>query len=144
MNGSDAFLWLALCGLAAVIIGLLALGVFTILRRLSVRDAVGLFTFMQNQDDGLEDRPVIQRRRSTDLRAKVDEVSFDDALAKYQGQSVPPTPFDSGLEPNLPPSRFDNLSSGRSERRRRKSEEYGYDEVFGGMLDRDGDGDPDY
>lgn len=143
-NGSEAFVWLGICGFIVVIVGLLAVGAFMILRRLSLRDAVSLFTFAAKQEDELEDSAVPRRSRPVDLRSKAEQVSFDDALARYQGQPSAPSALDDEFTPNLPPSRFDHQPPRRETPRRRKPEGYSDDEVFGGMLDVDGDGDPDY
>jgi hypothetical protein len=82
-------------------------------------------------------RPVATHRDKPDLRAKAQSVDFDDALMRHSAEAPPPeTP---GTP--LPPPDLGPLPS--HSRRAQRSRDYSDDEIFGGILDPDGDGDPE-
>lgn len=79
----------------------------------------------------------LPRRRRINLRAKAQAVDFDSALRAQPGN-------DALSDPRLPPSSsFDRPSPRRDLRSRSRLRRHDDDEVFGGLLDADGDGSPD-
>jgi hypothetical protein len=90
----------------------------------------------------------IAPRQRRDLRSQVQGLDFDSAVARHRGEPVPPTqPIETpaqGLPPAEPPQVGPNTPSLRQRQRRKKDSDDNLDEVFGGMLDGDGDGDIDF
>jgi hypothetical protein len=143
----STLLILGVCGLSVVCIGLVAVIAVFVFRVTGSRliGALGSFSSALGRDE--EDRPKPRLRRRPDLRAIADAQDFNAAVAKniVTGQSAPSADAPIPPESAPTPTRFrghrrDDFSPnpGLSERRR----DYD-DEIFGGMLDLDGDGDPD-
>ncbi len=134
-----------LCGLGIVCGGSLLVLSFVLLRF----TGRGLLSFilvtLGNRMGGSgEQRPARIPRRRVDLRAKARSADFDAALAaEAQKQTTPMPPADPTALTAPPvqrpsaPATHAPLSANRP----RRSDD---DEIFGGMLDVDGDGDPDF
>lgn len=133
-----------LCGLGIVCGGLLLIGLLVVIR-LTGRGLLPLLSILLSRraESRSVDLPPLPRRR-VDLRARAQSVDFDSALAAAQAQdsaTSPPTPPLNGtpqaspLPPSAPSRPWLN---GRHRRPRNE------DEIFGGMLDSDGDGDVDF
>jgi len=128
-------LLLGVCGLGITCTGVmvfLALAFFRVTGR-------SLLAFLPGRDSGT---PAIARlsRRRINLRERAKAVDFDSALQTYAARQ-------SGRAPEPPatlPPRFDKPARPPSafnlRRRLRPRDE---DEIFGGLLDIDGDGEPD-
>lgn len=91
-------------------------------------------------------RPAAPRRERADLRAKAESVDFDAALARHSAQDAPPGPPPLPGPPPGPPD-LGPLPPASAHRRARPApragDDYSDDEIFGGILDDDGDGYPD-
>lgn len=129
-----------LCGLGIVCGGLLVIGLVVFIR-LTGRGLLPLLSIFLNRraESQSVDLP-LPRRRRVDLRARARAVDFDSALSAAQAQDTPPAapPVPSAQTAPLPPAAPDRpWLNGRRLRSRNE------DEIFGGMLDVDGDGDPD-
>jgi len=127
-----------LCGLGIVCGGLLLVGLLVLIR-LTGRGLLPLLSLLLNRraESKTIDMPLTRRRR-VDLRARARSADFDSALAAASAQD--PAVLPPALPPNLaPPTSPQPPTADRSWLRgRRGSNE---DEIFGGMLDSDGDGD---
>ncbi len=145
---------LGLCGVALVctVVGALlfhwitrSIGRFFIIGL--VRRLIGGVDDYTNDDETV--RPYTAQGAHRDLRAEAQSLDFDSAVARYRGAPVPPTnPADASAQ-SLPPSDTQPTLGPtpplRSRRRTRRGEsDENLDEVFGGMLDSDGDGDVDF
>lgn len=127
-----------LCGLGIVCSGLLLVGFFVLIR-LTGRGLLPLLASVLNRRS---DEPEIEiprlRRRRVDLRAQAESVDFDAAMAAAsQTPNAPPPPrrpHESRIAQAAPSEPW-AIENGR-----RPTNE---DEIFGGLLDIDGDGDPD-
>lgn len=131
-----------LCGLGIVCSGLLLVGLFVAIR-LTGRGLLPLLSMLlSRRGDRETDASVVLPRRRIDLRARAQSVDFDTALAAASRDdriTPPPAPPDvSAQTSSLPPADADR--PWLKGRRRPRNE----DEIFGGMLDRDGDGDIDF
>jgi hypothetical protein len=130
---------LAVCGLGIVCIGLIAIGFIGLRFGGGVMD---FFSILLNASR-IEDDDFVRVRRRPNLRNIADANDFDSAVAKnllQNDQNIPK------LRPTRPSSaRLDAARRGAlgSRRRRRESDDYSDDEVFGGILDEDGDGSVD-
>jgi len=144
---------LGLCGVALVcaVIGALifhwitrSIGRFFVIGL--VRRLIGGVDDYTNDDETV--RPYTAQHAHRDLRAEAQSLDFDSAVARYRGEPVSPTnPSDASAQ-SLPPANSQPTLGPtpplRSRRQRRRNEhEDSLDEVFGGMLDADGDGDID-
>lgn len=81
----------------------------------------------------------VVRRERANLRAKAESADFDAALRRYSDPDAPPPA-------GLPPVSMPDLSPPPPvppRRRPRGGDDYSDDEIFGGILDEDGDGYPD-
>lgn len=132
-----------LCGLGIICSGLLLVGLLVVIR-LTGRGLLPLLSIFLNRraDSKPVDMP-LPRRRRVDLRARAQSADFDSALAaaSYQEPDAPPPASPLGATPQtapLPPAAPDR--PWRNGRRRPRNE----DEIFGGMLDNNGDGDVDF
>jgi hypothetical protein len=106
--------------------------------------------FMRHQGDDLESDPqIVPMQRSHNLRTKAEALDFDAAIARHSKEVHTPTtqeeakPQVSAADTfeGFKPSDYTSSTNGTSRRRRRDGNE---DEIFGGMLDDDGDGDIDF
>jgi len=126
---------LAVCGLGIVCIGLIVIGF------IGLRLGSGVFDFFSifSNASKIEDDDFVNVSRRPSLRNIADANDFDSAVAKnliQRDQNIP------NLRPTRPSSaRLDAARRGalNSRRRRKESDEYSDDEVFGGILDEDGD-----
>lgn len=142
------------CGLGLACLGALIGGAVFLMSGKTGEVLEALASFLPGWNDDREDdvSHMVQKRRSTvNLRAKAKSVDFDDALAKYGG-AAPEPPADRSYDVSQPPpdptfDDGDELAARQRKRlreRRRYNRRYSDDEVFGGLLDDDGDGRPDY
>lgn len=93
----------------------------------------------------------LRTRETPDLRAAAQNLDFEEAVARYSAEnpappSINPTmPTAQGAPPPVDLGPLPPVGPRHDTRRRSTSaREWGDDEVFGGMLDEDGDGDPDF
>lgn len=142
---------LAACGFLVVCLGLVVVGALLMYRLLRVNIfSMAMGIFMRPSADEPVSAPIVSRKQEDhDLRAKAQALDFDAAVARYRNDPDTPaaqteTGFQSqkvddfeGFKPadHIP----DNDSTSRRRRRDRNE-----DEVFGGYLDADGDGDVDF
>lgn len=136
-----------LCSLSIVCGGLLVLGVFLAIRFLGLQlpGILGSFNNLaaDEETDSRAFRAQSSGRRRPDLRQKAQSLDFDAAVARQRDKTnpVPPRPADSD-------STFSAQGASRSRRsdslRRRRNRNHDEDEIFGGMLDEDGDGSVDF
>jgi hypothetical protein len=136
-----------LCSLSIVCGGLLVIGVFLAIRFLGLQlpGILGSFNDLaaDEKSDSLAFRAQASRRRRPDLRQKAQSLDFDAAVNRQRDYDspIPPRPADTD-------STFGAQGSNRSRRsdslRRRRKSEHDEDEIFGGMLDEDGDGSVDF
>jgi hypothetical protein len=154
--GDNTLVILGVCGAALVFMAIGAFLFFWVTRSLNrffivglVRRLIGGVDEYTDKDDETVGGYVSQRARR-DLRAKAQSLDFDSAVARHRGEPVPPTdPADASAQPlttqNTTPTTNVNSPSLRSRTNRRKRpNDDNLDEVFGGMLDTDGDGDMDF
>ena len=144
---------IALCGAAMVFMATGAFFFWWITRSLNRFFIVGLVRRLSGgvdeytDDDEAVGAYVAQKQRR-DLRTHAQSLDFDAAVARYRGEPVPPTqPVDASAQsaPTQQTTPDVNTPSLRSRRRpRRQPQDDSLDEVFGGMLDADGDGDIDF
>ncbi|NDJ61785.1 MAG: hypothetical protein GYB67_11710 [Chloroflexi bacterium] len=162
----NAGLILGICGLALVCVGLPLIGAFLALR-LSGSGVLELFALMgqEAREGTAEIERSVPPPPRTDLRSVAANNDFDTALARQQirrnpGSAVTGRAADDDLSFDAALRRQQNDSSptGRGDRARndgpprdhgdlrgnRRYRDYSDDEVFGGLLDDDGDGRPDY
>ncbi len=148
---------LGICGVALVFMAIGAFMFFWITRSLNrffivglVRRLIGGVDDYTSNDDEAIGTATVPRHQRRDLRAKAQSLDFDSAVARHRGEPVPPTqPVDASAQSvpsqNTTPTADANSPSLRSQRRRRRdANDDALDEVFGGMLDTDGDGDIDF
>jgi hypothetical protein len=157
-------LLIPVCALALVCGGLLLVGLVLLLRMIggSVPKWLGGLDRALGGDPRLDPSPPPSRRRSGE-RLRPEDLDFDAAVARHAEQGVitkPDSPdfsaqqFDEDSAPRDRPSRRmqsdqapldSNLPPAQGPiRKRRRKRGLSDDEVFGGMLDDDGDGDVDY
>ncbi len=141
------------CGLGIVCSGLLLVAVFLTIR-LTGRGLIPLVSMVL--DRRATRKPVdvpIARRRRVDLRARAQSVDFDSALASARPDDLtvppvatPPTAFTpQASPPDAYPAQTDSLPPADPNLPWRKGRRRGNeDEIYGGMLDRDGDGEVDF
>lgn len=156
MGENNVGLLIGIAGFAVVCAGLLFVALLIILR-VTGRSAMSFFSlFIRGAvaDKGEDEISYIPRPQPN-LRQIADSVDFDAAVAKHVveqrefGESAAPPPgtdpeaHDSWQDLNTPSlERAQRMSKQRGIRRR--PEDYDNDEVFGGLLDNDGDGKVDY
>lgn len=149
---------LAFCGIGVVCGGALGLLLFLVARFtggslfISAIATVGnLFWNNDEVDEGYdlegraERRPGV-RTRLKDKRQAMD-LDFESAVARHQsGDPNEPLPPDTDppATPSLRNSPEPPPLGNRPPRRDRRRQEFHEDEIFGGMLDDEGDGYPDY
>jgi hypothetical protein len=153
MFSDSAGVWIAVAGLGVVCAGTALILLFLLIRM----TGSNLFSFFgvlirgvvtQEREDK---KPTQLPQRRIDLRATAQQVDFETAVMAQQ--------VEAGQQPNvvvpdadsgLPPSVFDSPGSIDAQDvnpvnpRTSRLPRYSGDEVFGGMLDNDGDGRVDY
>lgn len=125
-----------LCGLGIVCSGLLLVAVVVAIR-LGGRGLLPLLSMVWSRfsNSGQPEITLPQRRR-VNLRQRAQSVDFDSALAAASQQpQTPPPAAPSRVTPTSPSFEPWADENGRQPRNE--------DEIFGGMLDVDGDGEPD-
>jgi hypothetical protein len=141
---------LAVCGVLMVAVGLIIVGGLLMYRLLRFNIfGMAMGYFMKHQGDELESDPQIAPvQRSHNLRAKAEALDFDAALARHNKDAQTSPVTEAKAQTSLPdafegfkPSDYTSRTNGASKKRRRDGNE---DEIFGGMLDEDGDGDIDF
>lgn len=144
------------CGLSLVCLGTFAVVAFIVVRTTGVRlwDAFGgigaIFGAISAGEDGEPETTARRARRSRpDLRARAEALDFDSAVARHSSENTPPAAAQSAAprplaDPATPPETRSLTQSpfGSSRRRQRTNEDE--DEIFGGLLDEDGDGSIDF
>jgi hypothetical protein len=155
----------AVCGLSVVCIGLIVAGLLALVRLTgfdirSILGNVGEIFAGKGQETGVIEEE-LKRRRRPNFRTQADSLDFDSALARYRrdqppaatrGPAAPPPPGRPGVDPRrmmdddfrpLSSDQSDYIARRRSAQRRRRRDP-NEDEIFGGMLDEDGDGEPNF
>lgn len=155
MDGNAGVL-IAIAGFAIVCAGLLFVLLLIVLRVTgrSAMSFLGLFIRNIGSDKGEDEISYIPRPQPN-LRQIADSIDFDAAVAKnvveqeeFGASTVPPPgdnpkDHDSWQDLNTPSlERAKRMANQRGIRRR--PEDYDNDEIFGGLLDNDGDGKVDY
>jgi hypothetical protein len=147
---------LALCAVALVGLGLLALLVFGVLRRhapklLQILGGAGAVFASEEPASKIDAR--LNRRRRANFRDRAESLDFDAALARHQqgdaplpfrpqGQASSANPAGQRTNHRVQPAESPFGDTPPPLRRRRRDRNQ--DEIFGGMLDEDGDGDLDF
>jgi hypothetical protein len=139
---------LAVCGFLIVALGLIIVGGLLMYRFLRFNIfSMAMGYFMRHQGDEVEADPqIVPVQRSHNLRAKAEALDFDAAVARHSKdtQTSPvskPKATSADAFEGFKPADYTSRTNGTSKRRRRDGNE---DEIFGGMLDEDGDGDVDF
>lgn len=139
---------LAVCGVLIVVLGLMTVGGLLMYRFLRFNIfSMAMGYFMRHQGDEVESKPqTAPVQRSHNLRAKAEALDFDAAVARHskdaQTSPVPrPKATSTDTFEGFKPADYTSRTNGTSKKRRRDGNE---DEIFGGMLDEDGDGDVDF
>lgn len=153
---SNAGVLIAIAGFAVVCAGLLFVLLLIVLRVTgrSAMSFLGLFIRNATSDKG-EDEVSYIPRRQPNLRQIAESVDFDAAVAKNVveqeefGASTAPPPGDNPKDHDSwqdlnTPSLERARRLGNQQGIRRRPQDYDNDEVFGGLLDNDGDGKVDY
>ncbi len=159
-------LLLALCGFGVVCCGSVALALFLLARVTGQAILLPVMAIFEGvlgggrkdgDQDEIEYRPTPGRRPRRDFQTRKQrslEQDFDAAVAQYKGSSgkrkrgepLPPTPESQpgdGFDPINPPDlRGPSIPSDRDTRR--GSRDADDDEAFGGFMDDEGDGFPDF
>jgi hypothetical protein len=142
----------ALCAGATIFMVLGAFLFFWVTRSLNRFFIVGLVRRLIGEVDSdvKNDEAIgayVAPRHRRDLRAQAQELDFDSAVARHRGEPVPPTQPVQAPAQALPPVETPQVSPNAPslrQRRRKKADDDSLDEVFGGLLDADGDGDIDF
>jgi hypothetical protein len=130
---------LAVCGLGIVCIGLIVLGFIGLRLGGGVMDFFSIFSNASKDED--DDFVNVSRRPS--LRNIANANDFDTAVAKSvikQDQNIPTLGTRRPSSARLDAARRSTLNA---DRRRKQGDDYSEDEIFGGILDEDGDGSVD-
>jgi hypothetical protein len=144
---------LGVCGAALVFMAIGAFFFWWVTKSIRGFFIVGLVRRLIGGVDDYTDNdeaasPVIAQRARRDLRTQAQSLDFDSAVARHRGEPVPPTnPADASAQAFPPqstsPTTEPNTPALRSRPRRRQRDD-NLDEVFGGVMDVDGDGDIDF
>lgn len=164
---------LPICGLGIICLGVVAVGAFLFLRStgLNFGSIIDVVTGGGSSDNDDDDEVLVPRRKKTNLRARADALDFDASVQKYTSSAssasgkpnlaarykatgldaAPPPPNQplaplggASSSPRLGNFERDNSSDEQSLRRGLRRRDRSDDEVFGGMLDDEGDGIIDY
>ncbi len=146
MQDNSALL-IAVAGFAVVCAGTLFIALLIVLR-VTGRSAISFLSLLIRgaDSDREEDAPAYIPPARPDLRQIANTVDFEAAVAK---NVVEQQEFGTGSTPaqgdtsTLPPHLQRAQRLGRDEVPRRRRQDYSDDEVFGGILDVDGDSYPD-
>ena len=156
MQDNSALL-IAVAGFAVVCAGTLFIALLIVLR-VTGRSAMSFLSLLIRGANGdpEEEGPVYVQPARPDLRQIAESVDFEAAVAKNVveqrefGTGSTPALSDTPPPPNadkLPPGATPRLERakrlGRDEVPRRRRRDYSDDEIFGGILDVDGDNYPD-
>jgi hypothetical protein len=138
----NPLLLLGVCGLALVCGTILVVAVI-VMARLG-GGTMGFLSLFGGRDANRDDEATsyVPRPRPN-LRRIVDTQDFDAAVAKNIVQNDPNAFSGSGSGSHPASPRLDAARRGGRTRRNTSSDEYSSDEVFGGILDDDGDGSVD-
>jgi hypothetical protein len=151
MQDNSALL-IAVAGFGLVCAGTLFVALLLVLK-VTGRTAfsfLGIFVRNAAQPDETELSPHYVPRPRPNLKQIAQDVDFDTAVARNvvteEEFGVRPDAEATFDPKDLPPSRFEHLTKGDSlvNSPRRRKGDYDNDEVFGGLLDTDGDGTPDH
>lgn len=144
MDGSVLII-VAACGLSLVCVGVLVI-IFMTIGRMG-GGVMGFLSIFGRGADKDEDDPAYVLRPRPNLRRIVNTQDFDTAIAKNIVQNENGSPFSTppSVPSVTPRSRLDaaRRSTLRRTPNRRPSDNYSDDEIFGGILDDDGDGSVD-
>jgi hypothetical protein len=146
---------LGACGVAMVLMAIGAVFFWWVTKSLNrffivglVRRLIGGVDEYTDKNDETVGSGYVQQRARRDLRSQAQSLDFDSAVARHRGEPVSPTnPADASAQafPNQNTAPTPNEPSLRSRtNRQRKRDDDSLDEVFGGMMDTDGDGDIDF
>lgn len=137
MDSTYTFLLVAACGLGLLCLLGLAVGLMV------VSGVMGGGVRLFGRRASPEPRPAVRRERP-DLRAKAQSVDFDAAVTRYSAEDDPLGPPGAPRAQGAPPPDLGAAppSAPLRSRRSRSGRGYSDDEVFGGILDEDGDGYP--
>lgn len=130
---------LAVCGLGIVCIGLIVLGFIGLRLGGGILDFFSIFSNASR----VEDDESVNVSRRPNLRNIANANDFDAAVAKNvikQDQNIPTLRGNRPSSARLDAARRSTLNP---EHRRRQNDDYSEDEIFGGILDEDGDGSVD-
>lgn len=132
---------LGVCGLAVVCV-VAVVGVFFFVFRAT--DGVFDFFSLLNNASQEDDDDSVRVRPRANLRGIAKNSDFDSAVAKHLVQNDQNLPnLKSGRTASSTRLDAARRSSLRPERNRGESDNYSNDEIFGGILDEDGDGSVD-
>ncbi len=144
-------LLIPICALSLVCVGLLAVAAILIMSLLGagLPGVLGqMREFMGGEADDVDTFVPQTRSRRTNFRDQAADLDFDAAIARQQANkdrlrptrtSTPPSPFDAQSADDAT-----DFSSPSLRRRKRRRSDYSEDEIHGGLLDEDGDGDVDF
>ncbi|PJF27036.1 MAG: hypothetical protein CUN53_05575 [Phototrophicales bacterium] len=130
---------LAVCGLGIVCVGLIVIGLIGLRLGGGVLDFFSIFS----NASMVEDDERVQVSRRPNLRNIANANDFDSAVAKNvirQDQNIPSLRDSRPSSARLDAARRSTLNP---DQRRKQNDDYSEDEIFGGILDEDGDGSVD-
>lgn len=136
-------LMLGVCGLSVVCLTILVV-VALVAVRFAGRGFLPILGLVRGITDDEEGKPVPAATPRTDLRQIAQTHDFDSALARQMVRGSTPTepPAPTIPSQSLPPSDQRPAFLDRHPRSDERRRDYD-DEIFGGLLDFDGDGEPD-
>lgn len=153
---NNTLIILGVCGVTAVISAVIILAALLLLRimRFSVFGIVRGFIepLLSPPGENPSAPPEAYLTRSPhDLKAKAQELDFDAAVAKYRSEE----PQEPGYKPAIEPAELTNIDAQIAREdtlppapsplaKRRVDRQKREDEIFGGFMDVDGDGDEDF
>ncbi len=134
---------LGVCGLSVVCLTILAV-VALVAVRFAGRGFLPILGLVRGMTDDDEGKPVPAATPRTDLRQIARAHDFDSALARQMARDQSPADQPAPTIPSqtLPPSDQRPAFLDRHPRPDERRRDYD-DELFGGLLDFDGDGEPD-
>jgi hypothetical protein len=145
-------LLIGVAGFALICAGLLFVALLLILR-VTGRSAFSFLALLMrgSREEEADDVPTYVPQQRPSLKTIVDSVDFDTAVARnlveqeeFNQPGTGNAQSDAAFMPPATPA-LDRAQALRpANPRRRNSPDYDNDEIFGGLLDTDGDGTPDY